>query len=119
MTVAKTCIIYDRSNSKAQDGASPCVQRIERCKAAVSAIGGTLVGMFEDVGVSGSEGGRVPARDQLMQRIKAGDVNYVVVTDLARLSRSAVTIMEISSEMKASGAELLIAHDLGGNDDPK
>lgn len=117
--MAKTCIIYHRTNSKAQDGAWLCVQRIDRCKAAVSAIGGNLVGVFEDVGVSGSEGAKAPARDQLMQRIKAGDVNYVVVADLARLSRSAVTIMEISSEMKASGAELLIAHDLGGNDDPK
>ncbi len=112
--MAKTCLIYDRTNSKGQGGASPCAQRIDRCKAPVSEIGGDLVGVFEDVGVSGSEGGRVPARDQLMQRIKAGDVNYVVVTDLARLRRSAVTIMEISSEMKASGAELLIAHDLGG-----
>lgn len=110
--MAKTCIINDRTNSKAQDGASPCVQRIDRCKAAVSAIGGTLVGMFEDVGVSGSEGAKAPARDQLMQRVKAGDVDYVVVPDLARLSRSVVTIMEITSEMKASGAELLIAHDL-------
>lgn len=110
--MAKTCIIYDRTNFKAQDGASPCVQRIDRCKAAVSAIGGDLVGVFEDVGVSGSEGAKAPARDRLMQRIKAGDVDYVVVPDLARLSRSVVTIMNVTSEMKASGAELLIAHDL-------
>lgn len=110
--MAKTCIIYDCTNSKAQDGASRCVQRIDRCKTAVSAIGGDLVGVFEDVGVSGSEGAKAPTRDQLMQRIKAGDVDYVVVPDLARLSRSVVTIMEITSEMKASGAELLIAHDL-------
>nr|WP_315053268.1 recombinase family protein [uncultured Brevundimonas sp.] len=110
--MAKTCIIYDRSNSKGKDRASPCVQRVDRCKAAVSAIGGDIVGVFEDVGVSGSEGAKAPARDQLMQRIKAGDIDYVVVPDLARLSRSVVTIMNVTSEMKASGAELLIAHDL-------
>lgn len=110
--MAKTCIIYDRTNSKAQDGASPSDQRIDRCKAAVSAIGGDLVGVFEDVGVGGSEGAKAPGRDQLMQRIKAGDVDYVVVPDLARLSRSAVTVMQITTEMKASGAELLIAYDL-------
>ena len=110
--MAKTCIIYDRTNLKGKDRASPCVQRVDRCKAAVSAIGGDLVGVFKDVGVSGSEGAKAPARDQLMQRIKAGDIDYVVVPDLARLSRSVVTIMNITSEMKASGAELLIAHDL-------
>ncbi len=108
----KTYAIYDRNATKQQAGPSPSVQRIERCKAIVSKVGGDVIGVYEDVGVSGSERAVAPARDQLMNRVKAGDVDYVVVPDLARLSRSAATVMAITVEMKSSGVELLIAHDL-------
>lgn len=110
--IKKSYVIYDRSAVDFQHESSPCAQRIEQCKAIVSANGGSLVGVFEDVGVSGSYGAKASARDRLIERVKAGDVDYVVVPDLARLSRSAVTVMQITAEMKASGAELLIAHDL-------
>lgn len=108
----KKYVIYDRSAFAPQDGAPPCAQRIDRCKAIVSTIGGDLVGVFEDVGVSGSAGARAPGRDRLMKRIKAGGVDYVVMPELARLSRSAATLMTIVAEMKEAGVELLIAHDL-------
>lgn len=110
--IMKSYAIYDRSAVAFQHESSPCAQRIERCKAIVSAVGGSLVGVFEDIGVSGSRGATAPARDQLMERVKAGGIDHVVVPDFERLSRSAVTVMQITAEMKASGAQLLIAHDL-------
>lgn len=110
--IKKSYAIYDRSAVGLQRESSPSTQRIEQCKGIVSAVGGSLVGVFEDIGVSGSRGATASARDQFMERVKAGGIDYVVVPDLARLSRSAVTVMQITAEMKASGTELLIAHDL-------
>ena len=87
--IKKSYAIYNRSPVGLQRESSPSAQRIEQCKAIVSAVGGSLVGVFEDIGVSGSRGATASARDQLMERVKAGGIDYVVVPDLARLSRIA------------------------------
>lgn len=116
--MSKNYAIYDRSAVKSRDG-SHDVQRIDRCKAIVSAVGGSVRGVFEDIGVSGREGANAPARDRLMESVKAGEIDYVVVSDLARLSRCMTTIADITSEMEAAGVELMIAHDSGCDNDPE
>jgi hypothetical protein len=65
--IKKSYAIYDRSAVAFQYESSPCAQRIEQCKAIVSAVGGSLVGVFEGIGASGSRGATASARDQLME----------------------------------------------------
>jgi DNA invertase Pin-like site-specific DNA recombinase len=114
LIMAKNYAIYDRTAMALQASDLPSDRQIERCKAIVAKLGGNLTHVFQDIGVGGQQYARAPARDRLMDRIKAGGIDYVVVPDLSRLSRSAVTVMEITSDIKAAGVELLIAHDPKG-----
>lgn len=116
--MAKNYVIYGRNAVKPADGTS-AAQQIARCKALVSSIGGNVVAVFKDIGVSGAEGEKAPARDQLIKRVRVGDIDCVVVEDLARLSRCVTTIVDITSEMEDSGVHLLIAHNPGFDNDPE
>ncbi|MBL1096195.1 recombinase family protein [Streptomyces coffeae] len=68
---------------------------------------------FEDIGKSGYDpSARRPGYDALMEAVRAGKYDVVVITMLSRLTRQgALEAMKIEAEMRAHGVTLVSVHE--------
>lgn len=72
--------------------------------------GWTVVGTFEDAGVSGAKASR-PALDRLMEQARTGKIDVVAVWKLDRLARSVAHLMTIVDSLKTWGVGLVSVRD--------
>lgn len=116
--------IYVRVSTKTQvDGTSPAQQR-EDCMRWCEDRQATIVGVFEDLGVSGTEASR-PGLDRMLSAVRAGDVDAVVVAKMDRLTRESmssligeldryrVPLVSVAEQFDASASGLLQRDILG------
>ncbi len=71
------------------------------------------VRVYADLNVAGGPGGPGPALAALLDDTAAGLLDVVVVTDVARLSRSAVRLREILAAFEHGGARVASVGEAG------
>jgi site-specific DNA recombinase len=98
--------VYIRVSSarQADEGYSLEQQRSD-CEAFVKAKGWTLLGVFEDAGVSGGKRSR-PALDEVVGLIAAGKVEALVSPHIDRIGRSAMNTHELYGVFDDAGIAL-------------
>ncbi|MBB0243003.1 transposase [Streptomyces alkaliphilus] len=87
ITATPRAAIYERVSTEEQVSGYGLDVQDNACRAYVEAKGWTLVGVYPDEGVSGSLTSR-PAFDRLMEEVKAGRVDVVVVHKFDRVGRT-------------------------------
>lgn len=103
--------IYIRTSTQYQDGGA--ASQLEAIKGWLVAKGISQFEIFEDRGISGAKASR-PALDQLMAKVRAGDVSTVIVFALSRLARSTkhlLAILEEFTERKVSFVSITESFD--------
>lgn len=94
--------VYTRVSSEEQVGGTSLGNQLERAKAHCTAQGWDVVEVFTDEGVSGAKDSR-PALDQLMQAVRGGQVDAVVVYKTDRFSRSRSHLFQVLEELAKLG----------------
>ena len=90
--------VYARVSTADQvEGTSLGVQK-NRCEAEIARRGWTHVETFVDGGVSGSKATR-PQLDRLLEAVRAGEVDAIVVSKLDRLGRSLAHLAPLFAEL--------------------
>lgn len=109
----KIAVTYLRVSSSAQadkdfdsEGFSLPAQR-RACAGKASALGAQVVDEFVERGESAKSMRRRTALQAMLERIKAGDVDYVIVHKVDRLARSRLDDAMIVEEIRAAGAMLV------------
>lgn len=91
----KKACVYARVSTEEQAKNGYSIDEQERmCKAAIESKGWYYVGTFRDPGVSGRKLDR-PGLNQMIEQIKAGEVEAVVIYKLDRLSRKQKDTMDV------------------------
>lgn len=106
----KKYVVYGRDETNANDGSGVEESQIKPCRSLGRGQGWRCVGTYADLGISGL-GPIGPALTKLLDRVRQGDIDYVVVTELGRLGVDASLIKSVVEDLAAAGAELLIAHE--------
>ncbi|MFC7966856.1 recombinase family protein [Streptomyces cinereoruber] len=103
-------VSYIRQSKQREDDSrsSPQAQRT-KCEALITAKGWDIAGNFSDVGKSGWDPSTArPAFEEMMQAVRAGAVDAMVVFSLSRLTRQgALDAMLINDELKKYGVLLV------------
>lgn len=110
----KRCAIYTRT---ATPDSYPCESQRELCTAFAEQQGwAVLVEQFDDPVCSGVAALR-SALARLLDRVRAGDVDVVLVGCTTRLSRSAEQLVALCHELRRHGAQVVSATqgDIGEN----
>jgi site-specific DNA recombinase len=108
-----TAIIYLRVSTASQadtdesdpEGYSIPAQR-EACRRKATALGATVLEEYVDRGESARSADRPPLK-QLLQRVKQGGVDYVIVHKVDRLARNRADDVTIGLTLKAAGVRLI------------
>lgn len=106
----KKYVVYGRDETNADDGTGVEESQIKPCQGLGRGQGWRCVGTYADLGISG-QGPIGPALTKLLDRVRQGDIDFVVVTELGRLSVDPSTIKSVVENLAAAGVELLIAHE--------
>ncbi len=108
-----TAVTYLRVSSSAQvntdierDGFSLPAQR-RACEKKAEAMGAVVVEEFTERGVSAKSTDRRSALGQMLERIKVGDVDFVIVHKLDRLARNRADDVAIAGAIREAGATLV------------
>jgi len=100
----KRCAIYTRT---ATPDSCPCESQREVCMVFAERQGwAILVEQFDDPLCSGIAGDRA-ALSRLLERVRAGDVDIVLVWCASRLSRSTSQLLALGDELRGYGAHLV------------
>ncbi|MFJ2114046.1 MULTISPECIES: recombinase family protein [unclassified Streptomyces] len=103
-------VSYIRQSKRREDDsqASPVAQR-DRCASLISSKGWNDAGHFEDVGKSGWDPSiHRPGFEEMMDAVRGGHVDAVVVFSLSRLTRrGALEAMRIIEELESHGVRLV------------
>ncbi len=109
----RTAVTYLRVSSLAQlnkdierDGFSLPAQR-SACEKKAQALGAVVIDEFTERGVSAKSTNRRSALGQMLERIKVGDVDYVIVHKLDRLARNRADDVAIAAAIRDAGATLV------------
>ena len=103
---AKRAAVYARVSTAEQVEGTSLQSQVAQAEAYVASNGWRLAGQFVDEGVSGAKARR-PALDSLMTKIKAGDVDVVVVTKLDRIGRSMRHLAALLGDLDDLGVRLV------------
>jgi site-specific DNA recombinase len=110
---SKQALIYLRVSSASQlggdydrDGFSLPAQR-EACERKAASLDAEVAGEFVERGESGKHTARRSALANLLERVKAGGIDYVIVHKLDRLARNRADDVTIVAQIRASGAQLV------------
>lgn len=104
----KRCAIYTRT---ATPDSYPCESQREVCMVFAETQGwAILVEQFDDPLCSGTAGDR-GALSRLLQRVRAGDVDTVLVRCASRLSRSTSQLLILCDELGRHGARVVSVSD--------
>ncbi len=71
--------------------------------------------IYVDEGASGLDFGRV-ALQQMLADARAGEIERILMTDLARLGRQLDKVIEIEETLHSLGVEVIYIHAIFGND---
>ena len=107
--------IYARvsTTEQAREGTS-LESQVLQCRAFVESKGWKVAGEFIDEGVSGSLDSR-PELDRLLQAVRAGDLDVVVVAKLDRFSRSLRHLVNTIPELEDCGVAFVsVAESIDG-----
>lgn len=99
--------IYARSATREEDPSPAIEQQLERLRAHVAAQGWELAeeNVFVDDGYSGSTLDR-PGLEQLRARVKAGELDFVWLTAMYRLTRSCSDAWLLLEESRSAGCQV-------------
>jgi site-specific DNA recombinase len=102
-------VIYARAATATPAEATASLQmQLAACRAYAQEHGYTIVGEYQDRGVSGSSLDR-PGLAALRQTVKHDSASVVIVYDLARLARHLPLFMWLHEELAKLGASLVCA----------
>jgi DNA invertase Pin-like site-specific DNA recombinase len=82
----------------------------ERCRSVAEQYGLRITDEYCDIGASASRIKR-PALRQMLNELTTKNVHYVIVTDLARLSRNMRDLRTITAHLTQDGAELIVCDE--------
>lgn len=98
LTMKKACV-YTRVSTQEQATEGYSIEEQERlCKAGLESKGWQYVGTFSDPGISGRTMNR-PGLQDMIEKIKAGEIEAVVIYKLDRLSRKQRDTMTIIEDI--------------------
>src|SRR6266568_7989982 len=108
----KTAVIYVRVSTKEQaergddpEGYSIPAQRLA-CRRKADALGAEVVEEYIDRGESAKTADR-PELQRMLERLKARDIDYVIVHKVDRLARNRVDDVTIGLALRAAGVQLV------------
>jgi len=101
--------IYCRASTEEQTVA----HQLSACPDEITRRGWTVAAEFSDEGISGSTTSR-PALDAMLVGVRAGRYDAVVAAAGDRLGRSTIHVLQLESELRASGVALVLLR--GGTD---
>jgi site-specific DNA recombinase len=112
-SATKQALIYLRVSSASQlggdydrDGFSLPAQR-EACERKAVNLDAEVAEAFVERGESGKATARRSALSRMLERLKRGDIDYVIVHKLDRLARNRADDVSIVAQIRASGAQLV------------
>jgi len=99
--------IYARTACREGNPSPSIVRQLERLHTHVAAQGWELLeeNVFVDDGCSGNTLDR-PGLQQLLAKVKTGELDSVWLTEPGRLSRSYYQLMSLSEELNTAGCEI-------------
>lgn len=103
---AERAAVYARVSTAEQVEGTSLHSQVAQAEVYVASKGWSLAGRFVDEGVSGAKARR-PALDSLMTKIKAGEVDVVVVTKLDRIGRSMRHLAALLGDLDDLGVRLV------------
>jgi DNA invertase Pin-like site-specific DNA recombinase len=108
----KAAVIYLRVSTREQaerdadpEGYSIPAQR-EACRRKAEALGAVVVEEYVDLGESAKTADR-PALQRMLERLKAQDIDYVIVHKVDRLARNRVDDVTIGLALRGAGVQLV------------
>ena len=103
--------IYARLSNENEESTSTTRQRKE-CRDYAAAHGLTVIREFVDEGISGYSGKHRPAMEEMIDRLKAGEFDTIIIWKLDRLSRRGISQMgEFLNVLKECNGRLLSVMD--------
>lgn len=107
-------VVYLRVATREQTGNNTIAIQRATCLAKAAQMGVQVVDEFADIDVSGKALER-PALRKLLNRLKHGDIAYVIAKDDARLTRSLVGWFQVVIRLNECGARFVTtaARDMG------
>jgi DNA invertase Pin-like site-specific DNA recombinase len=111
----KRVVTYLRVASAHQDDPAAIQAQRDACTRLAAQLGFEIAAEYVDVGGSGLTSNRPGIRRLLTDLERGPKVDYLLIQDVTRLSRSPVTHEQLFSALSRSGTKLLTTEDAGGS----
>ena len=107
----QTAIIYTRVSTRQQLKGIALQRQHENCSDFAEQAGLTVVGIYEDAGVSGDSYLTRPALESALLDLEAGLAEVLIVEDFCRLSQNREHMNTIRNRVQNAGAVLIFSED--------